>query len=123
MSHFLLVNGRIVNEGRIHEADVRVSGARIEAIGSNLAAAPGTTVIDLSGRHLLPGLIDDQVHFREPGLTHKATIASESLAAICGGVTSFMDMPNTNPPTVDRAALARKREIASRSSHANYAFY
>ena len=83
----------------------------------------GTTTIDLSGKHLLPGLIDDQVHCREPGLTHKATLATESLAALCGGVTSFLDMPNTQPPTTDRAALAEKRRIAAAGCHVNYGFY
>jgi dihydroorotase len=77
----------------------------------------------LNGLHVLPGLIDDQVHFREPGLTHKATIASESLAAICGGVTSYLDMPNNAPPCVDRAGLAAKKAIAARASFANYGFY
>ncbi len=79
--------------------------------------------IDLRGKHLLPGLIDDQVHCREPGLTHKATLATESLAALCGGVTSFLDMPNTQPPTTDRAALAEKRGIAAATCHVNYGFY
>ena len=83
----------------------------------------GTTTIDLRGKHLLPGLIDDQVHCREPGLTHKATLATESLAALCGGVTSFLDMPNTQPPTTDRAALAEKRRIAAADCHVNYGFY
>jgi dihydroorotase len=118
----LLVNARVVNEGRIDETDVLIRGERIEAIGGTLRGE-GAEVIDLDGRYLLPGLIDDQVHFREPGLTHKATIASESLAAICGGVTSFLDMPNTSPPTTEIARLEEKRAIAARSSHANYGFY
>jgi dihydroorotase len=122
MSSLALLNARLVNEGRIVETDVLVRGERIERIGSG-PLPTGVQTIDLGGRHLLPGLIDDQVHCREPGLTHKATLASESLAALCGGVTSFLDMPNTSPPTVDRAALAAKRQIASATCHVNYGFY
>ena len=122
MSGLLLVNAAIVNEGRIFAADVLIRGDRIERIGAG-PVPNGTTVIDLRGKHLLPGLIDDQVHCREPGLTHKATLATESLAALCGGVTSFLDMPNTQPPTVDRAALAEKRRIAAATCHVNYGFY
>src|SRR5262245_40775196 len=122
MNSLLLVNGQLVNEGRIVAADVLIRGDRIERIGAGAVRA-GTTTIDLNGKHLLPGIIDDQVHCREPGLTHKATLATESLAAICGGVTSFLDMPNTNPPSTDRAALAEKRAIAAATCHTNYAFY
>ena len=122
MSHLLLANARLVNEGQIVETDVLVNGDRIERIGSG-SLPVGGEVIDLKGRHLLPGLIDDQVHCREPGLTHKATLATESLAAVCGGVTSFLDMPNTSPPTVDRAALAAKQRIAAEGCHTNWGFY
>jgi len=122
MSTLLLVNAQLVNEGRTYAADVLIRDDRIERIGAGPVPA-GTTVIELRGKHLLPGLIDDQVHCREPGLTHKATLATESLAAICGGVTSFLDMPNTQPPTVDRAALADKRRIAAATCHVNYGFY
>jgi dihydroorotase len=122
MSSLLLANAQIVNEGRIVAADVLLRGERIERIGSG-STPPGTLTIDLGGLHLLPGLIDDQVHCREPGLTHKATLATESLAALCGGVTSFLDMPNTQPPTTDRAALAEKRRIAAATCHVNYGFY
>jgi dihydroorotase len=118
----LLVNGRLVNEGRIQENDLLIRDDRIERIGAGAVPAR-TEIIDLAGRHLLPGLIDDQVHCREPGLTHKATLASESRAAACGGVTSFLDMPNTSPPTVDREALAAKKRIAAATSHVNYGFY
>jgi dihydroorotase len=121
-SPLLFVNGQIVNEGRIVASDVLVRGDRIERIGTG-AVPPGTTTIDLAGKHLLPGIIDDQVHCREPGLTHKATLATESLAALCGGVTSFLDMPNTQPPTTDRTALADKRRIAAATCHVNYGFY
>jgi dihydroorotase len=122
MSDLHLVNAQLVNEGRIFAADVLVRGDRIERIGAG-AVPRGATVIDLKGQHLLPGLVDDQVHCREPGLTHKATLATESLAALCGGVTSFLDMPNTQPPTTDRAALAAKRQIAAATCHVNYGFY
>jgi dihydroorotase len=122
MTALCLVNGQIVNEGRIVAADVLIRGKRIERIGTG-ALPTGAEVIDLAGRYLLPGIIDDQVHCREPGLTHKATLGSESLAAICGGVTSFLDMPNTQPPTTDRAALVEKRRIAADACHVNYGFY
>jgi dihydroorotase len=116
------VNASLVNEGRIVATDVLVRGDRIERVGPGPVPADAE-VVDLAGKHLLPGLIDDQVHCREPGLTHKATLASESLAAVCGGVTSFLDMPNTSPPTTDRAALAAKKRIAAETCHANYGFY
>ncbi len=122
MTKLLFANGRVVNEGRIDEIDVLVAGGRIERLGSG-PVPEGAQVIDLDGLHVLPGVIDDQVHFREPGLTHKATIESESLAAICGGVTSYFDMPNNSPPAVDRAAVAAKKAIAAGSSYANYGFY
>lgn len=122
MSTLQLVNAQIVNEGRIFAADLLIRDDRIERIGAGPTPA-GTKTIDLAGKHLLPGLIDDQVHCREPGLTHKATLATESLAALCGGVTSFLDMPNTQPPTVSRAALADKRRIAAATCHVNYGFY
>ncbi|NIW23880.1 MAG: dihydroorotase [Gammaproteobacteria bacterium] len=123
MSKTLLVNGTIVNEGQVYAADVLIDGDRIGRIESGLPASSAETVIDVSGCHVLPGLIDDQVHFREPGLTHKADIASESLAAVCGGVTSYMEMPNTTPPTTTVESLEEKRERAQGRSHANFAFY
>jgi len=123
MSKTLLVNGTLVNEDRIYEADILIAGDRIERVGSGLASTNADKVIDLAGCHVLPGLIDDQVHFREPGLTHKATIASESLAAVVGGVTSYMEMPNTTPPTTAADALAAKHALAQGKSFANFAFY
>jgi dihydroorotase len=122
MNRLLLANASVVNEGRISEQDILVVGDRIERIGPGAAPADAT-VIDLAGRHVLPGIIDDQVHFREPGMTHKADIASESRAAIAGGVTSYLDMPNNSPPCVDREGLAAKKAIAAKSSFANYGFY
>ena len=122
MSVLAIVNAKLVNEGRTVATDVLVRGDRIERVGEGAVPA-GAEVVDLAGKHLLPGLIDGQVHCREPGLTHKATIASESLAAVCGGVTSFLEMPNTTPPTTDRAALAAKKAIAAATCHTNYGFY
>jgi dihydroorotase len=122
MNQLLLVNGTLVNEGRIAEQDILIVGDRIERIGSGATPA-GAEVIDLQGKHVLPGIIDDQVHFREPGLTHKADIRSESRAAIAGGVTSYLDMPNNSPPCVDRSGLASKKAIAADRSFANFGFY
>ena len=123
MSWLLLRNARIVNEGHILEGDVLLHDDRIERIGAALTPPPGAEAIDLRGLHLLPGLIDDQVHFREPGLTHKATIASESAAAVCGGVTSYLEMPNTSPATVARERIGEKKRLAAGRSYANYGFY
>ncbi len=123
MSKLLITNARVVSGGRVTEADVLIEGERIEKIAGRIAAGGGADVLDAAGRYLLPGMIDDQVHFREPGLTHKADIESESIAAIAGGVTSFMDMPNVNPQTTTRAALAAKYELAAGRARANYAFY
>ena len=105
MTSTLIVNARLVNEGREFDGDLRFTDGLITEIGSGLSAHAGDTVIDAAGRRLLPGMIDDQVHFREPGMPHKGDIASESAAAVAGGLTSFMDMPNTVPPTLDRDAL------------------
>lgn len=119
----LITNARLVNEGRIFDADLRIRGGRIDEIGGSLTPRSGEPVLDANGRYLLPGCIDDQVHFREPGLTHKGDIASESAAAVAGGITSFMDMPNVRPPTTDREALAAKYALAHGRARANYAFY
>src|SRR5687768_9736369 len=123
MSETLIVNARLVNEGREFEGDLRISGGRIAEIGQSLSARDGETVVDAAGRRLLPGMIDDQVHFREPGLEYKADIATESAAAVAGGLTSFMDMPNTSPPTLDATALEEKYGRAKGRAWANYGFY
>ena len=123
MPDTLIVNARLVNEGREFDADLRISGARIAEIGSGLAAREGERVVDADGRRLLPGMIDDQVHFREPGMEYKADIASESAAAVAGGLTSFMDMPNTRPPTLDADALEDKYRRATGRARANFGFY
>ena len=119
----LITNATLVNEGRIFQADVRIDGQRIAAIAPALMPLPDETVIDASGKWLMPGMIDDQVHFREPGLTHKGDIASESAALVAGGLTSFMDMPNTNPPTLDSTILEAKYALAEGRARANYGFY
>lgn len=123
MSSILILNANIVNENKVFQGDVLVKGERIEKIGTNLQSEKADKVIDAKGKYLLPGVIDDQVHFREPGLTHKANIYSESRAAVAGGVTSFMEMPNTVPPTFTHALLEDKYAIASKNSLANYSFY
>ena len=123
MSKLLLRNARLVNEGEVRDADVLIVGDRIDTIGSSIAAPEGAAVIDLAGKYLLPGMIDDQVHCREPGMTHKGDLATESAAAVAGGITSFMDMPNVNPQTTTRAALLDKYELAVQRCTANYGFY
>ncbi len=122
MTDTLIINARLVNEGREFDADLRVRGGRIDAIGS-LSPREGETVVDAAGRRLLPGMIDDQVHFREPGMEYKADMATESAAAVAGGLTSFMDMPNTSPPTLDAAALEDKYARAAGRARANHGFY
>lgn len=122
----LLHNGTIVNEGRSYRGYVAIEGEKIKKVGEGDPSAEllaAGEVIDVKGDYILPGAIDDQVHFRDPGLTHKADIASESSAAVAGGVTSFMDMPNTKPQTVTLEALEAKYDRAAQVSHANYSFY
>ena len=117
----IIKNAMLVNEGRITEGDLAIEAGRIDQIGGSISA--DGDVIDVHGAWLLPGMIDDQVHFREPGFEHKGTIATESRAAIAGGITSYMEMPNCNPLTVDAAALDDKHRRARSVSLANYAFY
>ncbi len=119
----LIVNARLVNEGREFDSDLRIAEGRIAEIGGGLSARTNETVIDAKGRRLLPGMIDDQVHFREPGLEHKGDLATESAAAVAGGLTSFMDMPNTSPPTLDVDALEDKYRRAAGRARGNYGFY
>ncbi len=119
----LFTNARLINEGTVREADLLVDGERIEKIAASIPADGATEVIDADGCFLMPGMIDDQVHFREPGLTHKGDLASESAAAVAGGITSFLDMPNVNPLTVTRAALADKYRLAGRRCRGNFGFY
>jgi len=122
MNTYLIKAATIVNEGQKIVADVLIKDGLIAKIGQNLSA-PDAQEINAEGQYLLPGMIDDQVHFREPGLTHKADIFTESMAAVAGGITSFMEMPNTVPNTLTQDLLADKYEIAAQTSLANYSFY
>lgn len=122
MNSTVITNAKIVNEGTITTGDVWIKDQRIEKIAGSIATNHAQ-VIDAKGKLLLPGAIDDQVHFREPGLTHKATIQTEARAAVAGGVTSFMEMPNTVPPVFTQQLLEDKYQIAARTSLANYSFF
>ena len=123
MNDILVVNAELVSEGRRWHADLRIRDGRIDEIAANLPARERDTVIDASGKWLLPGMIDDQVHFRDPGLTWKGDVETESRAAVVGGITSFMDMPNTKPTTTNAEALAAKHRRGAEVSRGNYAFY
>jgi dihydroorotase len=123
MQNYLIKNISIVNEGRSFNNDLLIRNGRIEKICGNISTDIPVTEINGEGLHLLPGCIDDQVHFREPGLTHKASIFTESRAAVAGGITSFMEMPNTIPPAFTQDLLEEKYAIAHKTSLANYSFY
>jgi len=123
MQNYLIKNISTVNEGRIVNTNVLIKNQRIEKIGGNIQPDILVTEINGEGKYLLPGVIDDQVHFREPGLTHKANIYSEAKAAVAGGITSYMEMPNTIPPAFTQELLENKYEIAKRTSLANFSFY
>jgi len=123
MSKFLIKNAKIVNEGVIFEGDVLIEDEFIKEIAESISLKSSDyTIVDAEGNFLIPGVIDDQVHFREPGLTHKGTIESESRAAVAGGITSFIEQPNTVPNAVTQELLADKYKIASETSYANYSF-
>jgi dihydroorotase len=123
MSTFLIKNARIVNEGSVFEGDVLIENEIIRQIAENISAKSSECIIiDAEGSFLIPGVIDDQVHFREPGLAHKGDIASESKAAVAGGITSYIEQPNTVPNAVTQELLEEKYQIASKTSHANYSF-
>ncbi len=120
----IIKNGIIVNEGNTFVGSILIEGDRISGIFKNNEQLPDSLeTVDASGMHIFPGVIDDQVHFREPGNTHKGTISSESAAAVLGGITSYMDMPNNNPPSITLESLERKNSIAEKESYANYSFY
>jgi len=121
MSKILIKNGSLVNEGAIVESDILLEGKYIEKIAKDISDSDAT-VIEANGKFILPGVIDDQVHFREPGLTHKGNIESESRAAVAGGITTFMEQPNTNPQTTTIEKLEAKFAMAANSSYANYSF-
>ncbi len=122
MPAYLLKGGQLINEGQIFAADILIKNGRIEKIASQIQD-PSAKEINVEGKHLIPGIIDDQVHFREPGMPHKANIYSEAKAAVAGGVTSFMEMPNTKPPAITQEKLAEKYEIGRKTSLANYSFF
>ena len=118
----LIKNATLVNEGKIYQSDVLIENQKIKKIAPKITI-DADQIIDAKGLHLFPGVIDDQVHFREPGLTHKGTIYTESKAAVAGGITSFMEMPNTNPQVLTQKLLEEKYQIASKKSLANYSFF
>ena len=123
MRKLLITNARVINESEICDADVLIKGERIDKVAGSITPDADVQILDANGKYLIPGMIDDQVHFREPGLTNIANIATESAAAVAGGITSFMDMPNVNPQTISRKALAEKYKLAEHRCSANYAFY
>ncbi len=123
MTDLLITGGTLINEGKRSHDDLLIRNGRIESIAPSISANPQCKVIDANGKLILPGLIDDQVHFREPGLTHKACIHTESMAAVAGGVTTYFEMPNVSPPTLNMARIEEKCAIANRDSLANYAFF
>ncbi len=123
MENYVIKSVQVINRGKIETKDVYIKNGRFEKIENNLDIKGSVTHVDGGGLYLLPGLIDDQVHFREPGLTHKADIASESRAAVAGGVTSFMEMPNVNPASLTLELLEQKYTRASQVSPANYSFF
>ena len=123
MKDIVFKEARIINRGKMIEGDIWVSGDRIERMDPSISLQQQHTEVPVNGKYLMPGIIDDQVHFREPGLEYKATIFSESRAAIAGGITSFMEMPNTRPPAVTQELLEEKYKIAARTSWANYSFF
>ena len=123
MNRILIKNAKIVNEGSVFEGDVLIEDDFIVEIAESISAkSTSTKIIDAEGNYLIPGMIDDQVHFREPGLTHKGDIASESRAAVAGGITSFIEQPNTIPNAVTQDILEEKYQIAAKTSYANYSF-
>ena len=122
MKSILIKNAKVINEGKIETKDVLVADRKIAAIGESLNSEADIT-IDATGKYLMPGIIDDQVHFREPGLTHKAEIYTEARAAVAGGTTSFMEMPNVKPATLTQELLQKKYDIGAEKSLANYSFF
>jgi len=122
MKPYLIKNATLVNENKIYEADVLIANELIQKIANNIEATDDVEVIDAKGKYLIPGFIDDQVHFREPGLTHNATIATESRAAAAGGVTTFIEQPNTIPNATTQEILEEKFQTAAKDSYVNYSF-
>lgn len=118
----VLKGGKIINEGKSFISDILIKDGIIIKVAENISTDENATEYNLEGKYILPGCIDDQVHFREPGLTHKADIHHESRAAVAGGITSFMEMPNTVPNALTQELLEDKYQIASKNSIANYSF-
>ncbi len=123
MGTLLILNAKIVNENKVFESDIYIRSGRIEKIGKDLSSLKVLNILDVKGKYVLPGMIDDQVHFREPGMTHKGNIKKESQAAVAGGITTFFDMPNTIPNVLNSEILEDKMKIAAEKSLANYSFY
>ena len=123
MKDILITGGLVINEGEKKIQDILVQNGRIEKIGNNLSPTSSCEILNAENKLVLPGLIDDQVHFREPGLTHKASIHTESKAAVAGGVTTYFEMPNVSPPTLSMDRIEEKCAIAKHDSFANYAFF
>jgi dihydroorotase len=121
----LIKNGTVltITKGNLSNTDVLIVDGKIKQIGANITAPAGVKTVDATGKFVMPGIIDDQVHFREPGLTHKADLYTEPRAAVAGGVTSFMEMPNVKPPTLTQELLEEKYQIAAAKSLANYSFF
>jgi len=122
-STLLILNAKIVNENSIVESDIYIRGGRIEKIAKDLSSMKVSNVLDVKGKHVMPGMIDDQVHFREPGLTYKGSIKSESRATVAGGITTFFDMPDSIPNVLNSEILENKMQLAAEKSIANYSFY
>jgi dihydroorotase len=122
MNNTLIKGAKIVNENQVFVGDVLIEGNYIKQIGTTISVTDDVNILNAEGKYLIPGMIDDQVHFREPGLTHKATIATESKAAVAGGITSFIEMPNTVPQATTQELLEDKFKIAAKTSYANYSF-
>ena len=123
MNKILLKGGKIVNEGKTIASDLLIKNGRIEKIATTIDGSEADEIVDEPGKYILPGCIDDQVHFREPVLTHKANIGTESRAAVAGGITTFMEMPNTVPNALTQELLQDKYDIAAKTSAANYSFF
>ena len=123
MSKIIIRNAKIINEGNTFDSDILIDNERIQKIAPSISVDNNVCAFDANGRFLIPGMIDDQVHCREPGLTHKADLVTESSAAIAGGITSFMEMPNVEPKTINKSALDDKYNRAKDRCRTNYGFY
>ncbi len=122
MESIIIKGGQVINEGKIFPADILIENGRISQIAPQITRGADRE-INAEGKHIIPGIIDDQVHFREPGLVHKGDLYTEPRAAVAGGTTSFMEMPNTKPPAITQAKLEEKYQAASQKSLANYSFF